>query len=93
MDLGLMRLALRNLLLNAVQHSPPGTPVVVRIADSDQPLALLIDVVDQGRALMRNCCPGCSNAARKAGAATPATAWACIWCGASWSCMAARSSC
>lgn len=48
MDLGLMRLALRNLLLNAVRHSPPGTPIVVRLADSDEPLALLIDVIDQG---------------------------------------------
>lgn len=48
MDLGLMRLALRNLLLNAVRHSAPGTPIVVRLADSDDPLALLIDVIDQG---------------------------------------------
>lgn len=48
MDLGLMRLALRNLLLNAVRHSPPGAPIVVRLADSDEPLALLIDVIDQG---------------------------------------------
>lgn len=48
MDLGLMRLALRNLLLNAVRHSPPESPIVVRISDSDEPLALLIDVIDQG---------------------------------------------
>ena len=48
MDLGLMRLALRNLLLNAVRHSPSGSPIVVRLADSDDPLALLIDVIDQG---------------------------------------------
>lgn len=49
MDLGLMRLALRNLLLNAVRHSPPESPIVVRISDSDEPLALLIDVIDQGK--------------------------------------------
>jgi len=48
MDLSMMRLALRNLLLNAVRHSPPGAPIVVRLADSDDPLALLIDVIDQG---------------------------------------------
>jgi len=37
MDLSMMRLALRNLLLNAVRHSPPGAPIVVRLADSDDP--------------------------------------------------------
>lgn len=48
MDLSLMRLALRNLLANALRHAPPGTPVTVRVADSDDPLALLIDVADAG---------------------------------------------
>ena len=45
---GLMRLALRNLLVNALLHGTPGTPVVLRLADSDQPLALLFDVEDAG---------------------------------------------
>jgi signal transduction histidine kinase len=48
MDMSLVRLALRNLVLNALKYSPDGTPVLVRVADSDAPLALLIDVVDQG---------------------------------------------
>ncbi len=48
MDVGLLRLALRNLLANALTHSPPGAPVTVRVADSDEPLALLLDVADQG---------------------------------------------
>jgi signal transduction histidine kinase len=48
MDMSLMRLALRNLLSNALRYSPPGTAVVVHLADSDEPLALLIDVNDQG---------------------------------------------
>jgi PAS domain S-box-containing protein len=48
MDLSLMRLALRNLLANALRHAPAGTPVTVRVADSDEPLALLLDVVDRG---------------------------------------------
>ena len=48
MDISLMRLALRNLLGNALRYSAEGTPVVVRISDSDDPLALVIDVIDQG---------------------------------------------
>ncbi|URI08071.1 PAS domain S-box protein [Aquincola tertiaricarbonis] len=48
MDMSLMRLALRNLLSNALKYSPAGAPVTVRLSDSDEPLALLIDVTDQG---------------------------------------------
>jgi PAS domain S-box-containing protein len=48
MDMGLMRLALRNLLSNALKYSRPGTTVTVRIGDSEEPLGLVIDVTDQG---------------------------------------------
>jgi PAS domain S-box-containing protein len=48
MDIGLTRLALRNLLANALRHSPPEAPVVLRVIDSDQPLALVLDVIDRG---------------------------------------------
>jgi PAS domain S-box-containing protein len=48
MDMSLMRLALRNVLSNALRYSPPGAAVVVNLADSDEPLALLIDVIDRG---------------------------------------------
>lgn len=48
MDMSLMRLALRNLLANALKFSPPHAPVILRISDSDEPLALIIDVIDQG---------------------------------------------
>jgi len=48
MDMGLMRLALRNLLSNALKYGPAGAPVVVGLHDSDDPLALLIDVSDSG---------------------------------------------
>jgi signal transduction histidine kinase len=48
MHAGLMRLALRNLLTNALAYGPPGEPVTVQIADSDEPLALLIEVCDRG---------------------------------------------
>lgn len=50
-DLGLVRLALRNLLVNAMRHGAPGEPVTVRLADSDEPLALIIDVIDRGRGI------------------------------------------
>jgi PAS domain S-box-containing protein len=48
MDMGLLRLALRNLLANALRYSPAGSTVTLRVADSDQPLALVLDVIDQG---------------------------------------------
>jgi two-component system, OmpR family, sensor kinase len=48
MDMSLMRLALRNVLFNALKFSPAQSRVQVRIADSDDPLALLIDVSDSG---------------------------------------------
>jgi PAS domain S-box-containing protein len=48
MDMSLMRLAVRNLLSNALKYSPPGAEVVVRVLDSDEPLALLLEVEDHG---------------------------------------------
>jgi PAS domain S-box-containing protein len=48
LDVSLMRLALRNLLSNALKFSPSDTVVRVRIADSDAPLGLLIEVSDSG---------------------------------------------
>lgn len=48
MDTGLMRLALRNLLDNALTYSRPDAAVVLRISDSDHPLALVVEVVDEG---------------------------------------------
>lgn len=51
MDMGLMRLAVRNLLSNALKFSPPRAPVQVRLLDSDEPLALVIEVSDVGGGL------------------------------------------
>lgn len=48
MDIGLMRLALRNLLDNALAYATPGSRVTLRVADSDEPLALLFEVADSG---------------------------------------------
>jgi PAS domain S-box-containing protein len=57
MDMSLMRLALRNLLANALRYSPAGAPVAVHLADSDEPLALLIDVADEGRGIPAEALP------------------------------------
>jgi signal transduction histidine kinase len=51
MDVGLMRLALRNLLNNALAYSTPGAVVLLRVVDSDVPLALLLEVADTGPAI------------------------------------------
>jgi signal transduction histidine kinase len=48
MNAGLMRLALRNLISNALAYGPAEANVTVRIADSDEPLALILDVCDSG---------------------------------------------
>jgi PAS domain S-box-containing protein len=48
MNMSLMRLALRNLLFNALSSAPDDTPVIVRLTDSDTPPAFFIDVQDQG---------------------------------------------
>lgn len=48
MDMSLMRLALRNVLSNALKYSPQGSKVLVRISASDEPPAILIDVSDSG---------------------------------------------
>jgi len=48
MDVGLMRLALRNLLNNALAYAVPGSTVSLRVLDSDEPLALLVEVADGG---------------------------------------------
>lgn len=48
LDMSLMRLALRNLLSNALKYSPPGSTVTISLADSEAPLGLQIDVMDRG---------------------------------------------
>jgi PAS domain S-box-containing protein len=48
MEMSLMRLALRNLLSNALRYTARDKVVTVRVSDSDEPLALVIDVEDAG---------------------------------------------
>jgi two-component system, OmpR family, sensor histidine kinase KdpD len=55
MDFVLMQQALTNLLLNAAVHTPPGTPVRIRIALAGD--ALLLAVVDAGPGLPAEAIP------------------------------------
>lgn len=48
MDIGLMRLALRNVLGNALAYSNADSEVILRVIDSDEPLALVFQVADLG---------------------------------------------
>lgn len=57
MDMSLMRLALRNLISNALKHSSPEQEVVIRVKDLDEPLALVIDVVDSGQGISPDLVP------------------------------------
>lgn len=47
-DMSLMRLALRNLLTNALRYSPGVSPVTLHVMDVDEPLALRFEVADAG---------------------------------------------
>ena len=49
MDMGLLRLALRNLLANALKYSPDGSMVRLHITESDRPLALILEISDEGK--------------------------------------------
>lgn len=44
----LMRLTIRNLLNNALAYAPEGTQVTLRVSESDDPLALILEVLDNG---------------------------------------------
>ncbi len=48
---GLLRLALRNLLVNAFGHGGPGVVVQLQVSEQAQPPALLLRVVDDGPGL------------------------------------------
>lgn len=67
MDMSLMRLALRNLLSNALKFSPPGSAVQLRIADSDTPPALLIEVIDHGAGIPSELMPRLFNRGARGG--------------------------
>lgn len=51
MEPHLVRLALRNLLVNAARHAPPGSEIVLHVRDLDEPLAIVFEIVDRGPGL------------------------------------------
>jgi len=57
MDMSLIRLALRNVLANALKYSSPDAPVTLCVRDSDEPLALVIDVSDAGPGIQAELLP------------------------------------
>lgn len=53
----LMRLALSNLLSNALAYSPSGSPVQLRIRDSEEPPAIVMEVADRGEGIASELLP------------------------------------
>lgn len=71
----LMRLALCNLLVNALDYSPPDSVVRLVVAESEEPLALTFEVIDSGEGVPSDLRPTVfdkgtrgRNAARRPGA-------------------------
>ncbi|MBH9579625.1 sensor histidine kinase [Inhella proteolytica] len=52
-DSGLMRLALRNLLRNAIEYSPHDSPIQIELSEQEEPPELHVDVVDTGPGVPR----------------------------------------
>ncbi|NCT85644.1 MAG: PAS domain S-box protein [Comamonadaceae bacterium] len=57
MDMSLMRLALRNLLSNALKYAPGVSPVTLHVMDFDEPPALQLEVADAGPGIPRELLP------------------------------------
>lgn len=72
MDMSLMRLALRNLLSNALKYAPAGSPVTLHVLDQDEPPALQFDVADTGPGIPRELLPRLFTRGARGGGQEPA---------------------
>jgi signal transduction histidine kinase len=57
MDVSLMRLALRNVLANALLYSPDAAPVTLRVAETEEPLAVRFEIGDEGSGIPADLMP------------------------------------
>lgn len=73
MDMSLLRLALRNLLSNALKYAPGASPVTLHVIDFDEPAVLQFEVADAGPGIPRELLPRLfTRGARGSGAAESA---------------------